>query len=52
MQCSFCHDNCNDLQRVNAIYLCPDCLAQLLNVSPEEKRYDWFISAMRRAMDA
>ena len=52
MKCSFCHRDSADILRANAVYLCPDCLAQLLTVSPDERRYDWFVSAMRRAMDA
>ena len=50
MNCCFCQRAQNNLQRVNAIRLCPDCLDQLLSVSPEDKTYRWFVAAMRRAI--
>lgn len=50
MKCCFCQRTQSDLQRVNAAYLCPACLAQLLSVSPEDKTYRWFVAAMRRAI--
>ena len=50
MKCCFCHQSCADMARVNAIYLCPACLNQLLSVSPADRRYRWFVAAMRRAI--
>lgn len=52
MKCCFCRREGENGCRVNAIYLCPDCLEQLLHVSPADKRYIWFLSAMRRAIRA
>lgn len=52
MKCSFCGRDAADGLRVNAACLCPDCLLQLLSVSPDEKRYGWFVSALRRAQGA
>ena len=52
MKCCFCHRNSAETCRVNALYLCPDCLQQLMNASPADKNYPWFVSAMRRAMYA
>ncbi len=50
MNCSFCHQTSDDLQCVNALMLCPDCLNQLLRVSPDDREYAWFVSAVRRAL--
>jgi len=50
MHCCFCRCACNSLQRANAAALCPDCLAQLLSVSPQDKRYPWFVAALRRSL--
>ena len=49
MPCCFCRAH---TESVAPVSLCPDCLAQLLSVSPEEPRYDWFVSAMRRSLSA
>lgn len=50
MNCSFCHRPSDDLQCVNALMLCPECLNQLLSVSPDDREYAWFVSAVRRAL--
>lgn len=51
MNCSFCHRESDDLQWVNALSLCPECLNQLLRVSPDDREYVWFVSAVRRALN-
>ena len=50
MNCCFCHRAPADASLANAMYLCPDCLDQLLGISPADRRYRWFIAAMRRAI--
>ena len=52
MNCSFCHRSVHSQNalRVYSLVLCPDCLNALLSVSPSDREYGWFVSAMRRSV--
>lgn len=50
MNCSFCHRPSDDFQCANALTLCPECLHRLLSVSPDDREYAWFVSAVRRSL--
>lgn len=54
MKCSFCNAPVSrkTMLQVNALCLCPHCLNQLLSVSPDDKAYPWFVSAVRRTFSA
>ena len=52
MKCCFCRRESDDMHRANDLHLCADCLCGLMNASPADKTYPWFVSAMRRALYA
>lgn len=54
MFCSFCRNPVSvpEALCIRSFILCPHCLEQLTSVSAADQTYDWYISAVRRALTA